>query len=267
MVRDRSGKQALLRQFGVPYEAFNPYHVWLMVVLVSGVSLAGYLALRFVGPRGGLVLTGLLGGLISSTATTLVFSRQTRHDPATLPAGTRVILLSNLMVPGRLAVMIGLTNLQVLNAVWPALVGCSVLGGLVILVSNRILHTLPQSPPTSFANPTQLKVALGFGTLYAVVLFLTAWVSSSVGAYGYYAVAFVSGLTDMDAITLSSVQMATLETIPVNQAAFGVLTALAANMILKSVLIFAFGGRALMRGCAPGLAAMVAGVILGIAAL
>src|SRR3970282_923776 len=92
------------RGFG-PYRVLNPYHIWLMVVLVSGVSLAGYLALHLVGPRKSLLLVGPLGGLWSSAATTLVYAREGRAQPALAPIGSVIIAIANLVVLARLAVI------------------------------------------------------------------------------------------------------------------------------------------------------------------
>ncbi len=249
-----------------PYQAINPYHMWLMVVLVSGVGLAGYLALRFASANRGTLLTGLLGGLISSTATTLVFSRQTRNDATTLDTSVRIILLSNLMVPARLAVIIGVADFRVLLAVLPALLASILLGGVAVYFSRSSLPLAQQASPALFTNPTQIKVALGFGLIYATVLLLTAWVSGQIGALGFYAVAFVSGLTDVDAISLSSVQLAAQDRIPLDQASIGVAMALVANILLKASLTFAVGGRALAGRCAPTMIAMTGGVLLGLAA-
>ncbi|MEQ1882760.1 MAG: DUF4010 domain-containing protein, partial [Burkholderiales bacterium] len=244
----------------------NPYHMWLMVVLVSGVGLAGYLALRFASANRGTLLTGLLGGLISSTATTLVFSRQTRNDATTLDTSVRIILLSNLMVPARLAVIIGVADFRVLLAVLPALLASILLGGVAVYFSRSSLPLAQQASPALFTNPTQIKVAFGFGLIYATVLLLTAWVSGQIGALGFYAVAFVSGLTDVDAISLSSVQLAAQDRIPLDQASIGVAMALVANILLKASLTFAVGGRALAGRCAPTMIAMTGGVLLGLAA-
>ncbi|MFN0038938.1 MAG: MgtC/SapB family protein [Burkholderiales bacterium] len=249
-----------------PYQAVNPYHVWLMVVLVSGVGLTGYLALRFANANRGVLLTGLLGGLISSTATTLVFSRQTRDHAASLSTSARIILLSNLMVPARLAVIIGIADFQVLRALLPAFLVSILLGGVAVYFSRSSLPVPQQASPSIFTNPTQIKVALGFGAIYATVLLLTAWVSTQIGALGFYAVAFVSGLTDVDAITLSSVQLAAQGRIPLDQAGIGVAAALIANILLKAVLTLAIGGRALAARCAPTLMAMTGGVLLGLTA-
>jgi hypothetical protein len=103
------------RGFG-PYDAINPHQVWMMVVLISGVSLAGYAALRFVGARYGAPLLGLLGGLVSSTATTMVFSRHARENPAMASTATLVILLANLIMVLRMLAIAWALSPQVVPA-------------------------------------------------------------------------------------------------------------------------------------------------------
>ena len=88
-----------------PYDALNPHQIWIMVVLISGISLAGYMALRLLGQRYGTILLGLLGGLVSSTATTLVYAKHSKVEPSMSPLAVSVILLANLMVMARLAVL------------------------------------------------------------------------------------------------------------------------------------------------------------------
>jgi uncharacterized membrane protein (DUF4010 family) len=249
-----------------PYTAINPYHVWLMVVLVSGVSLVGYLALRFLGDGRGALLTGLLGGLVSSTATTLVHARQARRDGTALAVSSVIIVVANLVVLLRLAVIVGVADVTLLGALGPALLGGVMLGAPSVLLLRR---NEPESSASkhAFANPTQLKVALGFGLVYATVLLASAWMSTKAGALGLYAVAFVSGLTDVDAITLSSVQLVKLSRIAAAQAVGAIVLAFVANMLLKGILIVAIGGVALARRCVLPMVFMTGGTILGFFAM
>jgi uncharacterized membrane protein (DUF4010 family) len=249
-----------------PHGTLNPYHVWLMVVLVSGVSLVGYLALRFAREERGALLTGLLGGLVSSTATTLVYARQARHDAAALGLSSMVIVIANLIVLLRLAVIVGVADLTLLGKLAPALFGGVMLGALGVLFLRRAPVDATARGPV-LENPTQIKVALGFGLMYAFVLLVSGWMSSKAGALGLYAVAFASGLTDVDAITLSSVQLTKLGKIATAQAVAAIVVAIIANMLLKSALIVGVGGAALARRCVLPLVFMTAGVILGFATI
>ncbi len=245
-----------------PYAAINPYHVWLMVVLVSGVSLVGYLALRFASEERGALLTGLLGGLVSSTATTLVYARQVRRDAGAIGLSSVIIVIANLVVLARVAVIVGVADVTLLGALAPVLLGGVLLGVVGVLFLRREQTSTAARGP-ALVNPTQLKVALGFGLMYASVLLVSAWMSTNAGALGLYAVAFASGLTDVDAITLSSVQLSKLGKIAATQAVAAIVLAIIANMLLKAGLILAVGGVALARRCVLPLVFMSGGVILG----
>ncbi len=247
-----------------PYGALNPYQIWLMVVLVSGLSLAGYIALKIVGARHGLVLVGLLGGLVSSTATTLVYSRHARANALTgVAAG--VILVANLVVLARIALVSAAVSPAILPRLLPVL-GAALLAGAVatFVFWRRRLGSGGELPVPKIANPTELRAALGFGLLFAVVLVLAAWLSDVAGKAGLYAVALVSGLTDVDALTLSTLRLFSLGTLEAVHAVVAIAIAYASNMAFKLGLAFAVGGRALARQVILPAAAPLAG---GLAAL
>jgi uncharacterized membrane protein (DUF4010 family) len=250
------------RNYG-PYSAFNPHQIWLMVVLISGVSLAGYVALRIVGQRHGSVLLGLSGGLVSSTATTLVYARHGAIAARMVPLASVVILLANLVVLARIAVLGGIVAPSVLPLLAPVLAGGTALGLLGTIAVWRRLDSVYDLPTPEISNPTEIGTALGFGALYAAVLLLAAWLSDVAGAKGLYAVAIVSGLTDVDAITLSSLRLLGLGSLSPLQAVTAVTLAIMSNMAFKLGLVFAIGGRALGSRCAVGMLATLAG--LGIA--
>jgi uncharacterized membrane protein (DUF4010 family) len=117
------------------------------------------------------------------------------------------------------------------------------------------------------SNPTELKTAITFGLLYAVVLFLAAWLQEIAGSKGLYAVALASGLTDVDAITLSSLRLYTLDKLAGQDAVVSIALATLANLAFKAGLIVTIGGGALARRVLPGLAAIASGIGIGIAVL
>jgi uncharacterized membrane protein (DUF4010 family) len=246
-----------------PYQAINPYQVWWMVVLISGLSLAGYAALRIAGQRHGALLTGLFGGIASSTATTLAFSRHGRADPALAGMAALVILLANWMVLIRLAIVVGVVSPALLPAVLP-IFGGGALGGLAAFYFLwRHLTTRPDAPPLEIKNPTEIRAALSFGLLYAAVLFAAAWLTDVAGSRGIYAVAVVSGLTDVDAITLSSLRLFGLGSLNGHQAATAILLAVLANMVFKAGLTLGIGGGRLARRALPGFVAVGLGAVGG----
>lgn len=246
-----------------PYKALNPYQIWWMVVLISGLSLAGYAALRIAGQRHGTLLTGLFGGIASSTATTLAFSRHGRDNPALVGMAALVILLANWVVLVRLAVVVGVLQPGLLRPML-TLFGGGALAGLVMLyLFWRRMARKSEAPTLEMKNPTEMRAAIGFGLLYAGVLFAAAWLSDLVGDQGLYAVALVSGLTDVDAITLSSLRLFGLGNLQETQVITTVLLAMLANIAFKSGLAASIGGAALARQILPGMAAVAAGLVAG----
>jgi uncharacterized membrane protein (DUF4010 family) len=250
------------RNYG-PYGALNPYHIWWMVVLIAGVGLAGYAALRLVGQQRGAVMLGLLGGLVSSTATTLAFSRHARASDAMLPVAVIVIVLANLVVQVRLGVLAAVLAPGVVPQLLPVLIGGLVIGGLGAAYGVRRLRPQGEMPALAMGNPTELRTALGFGLIYAAVLLAAAWLSDWLGTRGLYAVALVSGLTDVDAITLSSLRLYDLDKLPVAGVVNVVTLAILANLAFKSVLALAIGGWHMARHAAAGMGAIGLGLVIG----
>jgi uncharacterized membrane protein (DUF4010 family) len=254
------------RNFG-PFDTLNPYQVWWMVVLISGVSLAGYAALRIAGGAHGAPVIGFFGGLVSSTATTMVFARHARAEADFARTATVVILLANLMVTLRLLLVAALLAPKLL---WPLamVLGLGLLLGLAVTIPGwRGLTAGGALPMPEVHNPTELKTALSFGLLYAAVLFLAAWLEDAAGSKGLYAVALASGLTDVDAITLSSLRLYNQDKLAEQQAVVAIALATLANLGFKSGLLVTIGGSALARRALPGLAAIAAGIACGLALL
>ena len=246
-----------------PYGALNPHQIWWMVVLISGVSLAGYAALRLIGRKRGAVVLGLLGGLVSSTATTLSFSRHARANQAMLPIAVTVILLANLVVLVRLGALAAVLAPSVLPQLVPVLLGGLLAGGIGALYGVRTLRPQGVPPPLEMSNPTELRTALGFGLMYGAVLLAAAWLSDWLGNSGLYGVALVSGLTNVDAITLSSLRLHNLDRLSAGVLVNVITLAILSNLVFKSVLAFSIGGARLARHAIAGMGAVALGLILG----
>ena len=252
------------REFG-PYDALNPRQIWLMVVLISGMSLAGYVALRVVGRERGAVLVGLFGGLVSSTATTLAYSRHVRADGEATALAVTVIITANLVLLVRVTALAAILAPALLAVFIPPLGTALVAGSVVFLLGQRRGTSQPELAIPQIGNPTELRTALGFAAIYAVVLLLAAWLITLAGSWGVYAVAAISGLTDVDAITLSSLRMYGLGTLSAAQVTTAVLLAVSANALFKLGIVRVVGGVTLFRRCVPALAAMATGAWLGFA--
>ncbi len=240
------------RNYG-PYGALNPHQIWWMVVLIAGVGLVGYAALRLVGQQRGAVMLGLLGGLVSSTATTLSFSRHARASSELMPVAVIVIVLANLVVLVRLGVLAAVLAPGVLSQLLLVLVGGLIGGGIGAAYGVRRLRPQGELPLLAMGNPTELRTAFGFGLLYAVVLLAAAWLSDWLGTRGLYAVALLSGLTDVDAITLSSLRLHNLGKLSVSVVVNVIVLAVLANLLFKSALTLTIGGWHMARHAIAGM--------------
>ncbi|WP_283743997.1 MgtC/SapB family protein [Sideroxydans sp. CL21] len=247
-----------------PYEAFNPYQAWMMVVLISGLSLAGYVALRITGRRYGAPLLGFLGGLVSSTATTLVYAKHSKLNDGMLRLSAVVILIASQVVLIRLVVVSGFVSPSILRQLAPVM-GLGLLFGLSATFFNwKRLKNTGELPMPETSNPTEIHAALTFGLLFVIVLLCAAWLSDVAGNSGLYMVAVISGLTDMDAITLSSLRLFNLQKISSNQAIISIALAYLSNMVFKFGMAASIGGVALVKHIAFGFLAMAGGVLLGL---
>ncbi|HVT35693.1 MAG TPA: DUF4010 domain-containing protein, partial [Nevskiaceae bacterium] len=244
-----------------PYAAFNPYQIWLMVVIVVAVSLSGYATLRLLGERKGVAVIGLLGGLVTSTATTLVFSRHVRRGSATLAVAQLVILTANLVVLVRLAMLTLLIAPAVLPRLLPVFLPALLLGALVPLRAWLKLDRREQSPALDVSNPTELPMALGVGAVFALVLLATSWLDDRVGSAGVYGMAALMGLTDLDAITLSTLRLVNLGQLQPAQAVTAIVIAFCSNLGFKLAAVLALAGRALWRQVASGYAMVAIGLV------
>ncbi|MEW6514492.1 MAG: MgtC/SapB family protein [Pseudomonadota bacterium] len=250
-----------------PYNALNPHQIWWMVVLISGLSLAGYAALRIVGNRHGAPLLGFFGGLVSSTATTLVFARNARDDAKLTATATLVILIANLVVTIRLGI-VAVVLAPSLFVPLASVLGIGLLLGLVVAIFRwRTLTAAGDLPLPEVKNPTEIRTALSFGLLYGVVLLLAAWLQDIAGSQGLYLVALASGLTDVDAITLSTLRLFNQQTLTAAPSVTAIALAVLSNLVFKSGLVIAIGGKILAKSVLPGLAAIGVGFIAGIGLL
>lgn len=242
------------RGFG-PWGALNPYHIWWMVVLIAGISFAGYLAVKALGTKGGLLATGVLGGLVSSTAMTLAMARADKRAPQSwlLHAGV-IVVASTVMFP-RILVEVAAVNPALLRLVAPAFAAMAAVGflGAGLMMWRAKPDGRGEAP--SFKNPLELGTALFFGALLAVVTLASVALKQKFGASGVYATALTAGLMDVDAITLSLSRLAKDGAIEAGTAANGILAAAAANQASKAVLAAAVSSLRLGLSAAAVLAA------------
>jgi uncharacterized membrane protein (DUF4010 family) len=240
------------REFG-PFLVLNPFKIWLMVVLIVGVSLGGYVAYKFIGLRRGAWLNGVLGGLVSSTATTVSVARSSRHSAGRPEIGAFVIVLASGVVFLRVGILIGATAPAFFReAVGPLLF----LFATLALVGGAILRGPTDGAPAMpiADNPTELKSALLFGVLYAVVLLATAAANARFGAQGLYVAAAISGLSDMDAITLSVAHLVNSTEVTPAVGWRLITVAALANLAFKAGLVGVLGQRSMFLRVGVGFA-------------
>lgn len=250
-----------------PYNAFNPHQAWLMVVLISGISLAGYTALHTVGTRYGAPLLGFLGGLASSTATTLLYARNSKRNPVMSHLAASVIVIASMVVLLRLLVISAVVAYGTLPGLFPVLAGGFLFGLVVALYNWRKMDEATGLNIPETSNPAELRTAIGFGLLYVVVLLGASWMQDFAGSRGLYAVALVSGLTDVDAITLSSLRLFNVGQLSEHQTVTAIALAFISNIAFKFGMVVFIGGWNLARYVATGFVAMACGVLLGLFAL
>jgi uncharacterized membrane protein (DUF4010 family) len=252
------------RPYG-PYGVLNPFRIWLMVVLIVGISLGGYAAFRLLGARGGTLLGGILGGLISSTATTVSNARRAKEQPAHAGAAAALIVIASCVVFGRVLLEVALVAPRIFGSVAPPLAAMMALMALLAAAAFR-RGTGGGAGAVDEKPPAELRTAIVFGLLYAVVLLLVALAREHAGAGGLYAVACISGLTDMDAITLSTAELAERSALDPRTAWRLILVGAMANLVFKGAVVAALGSRELRArvGVLFGIALAGGGAILAL---
>ena len=223
-----------------PLDAFNPQRTWLLVVLIVGISLGGYLIFKFLGQRAGIVVGGILGGLISSTATTVSYSRRASIGEGPARNSAVVIIIATAMIYPRVMVEIAIMAPDHFwQMAWPVITMLLISVVVSVIAYRSVTDRSARLPEQR--NPSELSAALSFGGIYTLVLFLVALTSEYLGEQYLFVVAGISGLSDMDAITLSASQMVQQGNISSDLGWRLILTALIANTFIKFGIASAFG--------------------------
>ncbi|MBI2077743.1 MAG: DUF4010 domain-containing protein [Euryarchaeota archaeon] len=221
----------------------NPRFVWLMVVFIAAIDLAAYLFVRFYGAQRGYLLAGAMGGLVSSTATTVSMSNKTRATPEVHRAAGMAIVVASTIMLGRLLLEVTVVNREIL----PLLVApIALMVAATVAVAWFVFRGRGAEPvePPRVRNPFRIMPALVFGLFFAAVILATEWLHARFGASGVYAAALVSGLVDVDAVTLSLSRLAGEDKISQAVAA-GILLVAASNSAFKIGVILLMGTRRL----------------------
>jgi uncharacterized membrane protein (DUF4010 family) len=251
------------RTFG-PLDVLNPFHTGIMVVLIAGISFLGYLCTRVIGPNKGLATTGILGGFVSSTAVTMSMATQTREVPRLALPGAMAILGASSTMFARMLVIVSLLQPALFLMLLAPLGGMALCGYVMsFILYRKAQRTVTDGADISYRNPFELRPALGFGLLYAGVLFISKAAQTYLGDRGLIASSLLAGTTDVDAITLSILRLQQ-DGLLAWTAATAITLASMTNTIVKVLLAGWFGGKPLMKYVAPGMMAILAtgGLIL-----
>ena len=245
----------------------NPREVWLLTILIAALSFAGYVAIRFAGPKLGVLLSGLAGGLVSSTAVTLNMARLARQHRAREKLFAAAIMLASAVMMLRVLVVVGVVNIELVRILAVPLVLAALAQAAVAgVLGNWARDDAPVEEPLTLKNPFDLGVVLEFGALLALIMALAKGLAAWAGSEGAFALAAVSGLVDVDAISLSMARLAPVS-LNADSAAFAILIAVTANSLSKVALATTAGGVRLAQHLAWGLAAAFAAGALGLWAM
>jgi uncharacterized membrane protein (DUF4010 family) len=228
-----------------PYGMFNPHRLWVITILIAGVSFAAYVAVKTIGPTRGVFLAAAAGAMISSTAVTLYLARRTREAPSAVVTHAGAALLAGAIMAARMLVMVAVVAPPLVGHVGPPL---GVFAGLQLLAASlaglRGGAGAAQAPPAPMKSPFELVTVLKFAVLLGVIMAAAKALSAIYGAAGLLPVAAIGGLADVDAVTLTSASMAA-QGLDLHVCAAAVLLAGAVNSASKAVLSAGLGGAAL----------------------
>jgi uncharacterized membrane protein (DUF4010 family) len=231
-----------------PLNVLNPRNIWLMVTLIVGISVIGYFIYKFVGKKVGIISNGILGGLISSTATTVSYARKTKDAESINKMAAFVITAASAVALVRVLVEVGVVIPEKLPEIALPLIAVLVLMvllciGLFYLISKNSEDEKMAEPK----NPAQFKSALIFGLLYGGILLAVAFTKQEFGNDALYIVAIISGLTDVDAITLSLSQLMKGGGLNTATGWRLILLASLSNLLFKGIMAAVLGTRQLAK--------------------
>jgi len=227
----------LPRQGYGPWLAWNPFDIWLVVVVVSALSFAGFITMRLLGERRGLLVAGLVGSLVSSTGVTVAMAHSSRANPALARSAATAAILASAVMGLRVLLFVGAYGAAILPRLAPsvlvmALVSVAVAG----FINRRADATAPTATPALIANPFSLRAALSFALLYAVVLLLVPATRMWLGTAGAFAAAAVSALLDVDAMTIAFARAAPVDG-PWRETAAAITLGVTINTLVKAGIV------------------------------
>lgn len=235
-----------------PFDVLNPFKIWLMVVFISGISFLGYVLIKIVGPQRAISLTGLLGGLVSSTAVTLSLSERSKKGGTLDKRFALAITLAWTVMFLRILIEVGVLNVLLLSVVWIPVASAGGVGLLYCLYLYLSQRSSGQDE-MEFSNPFDLASALKFGILYGIVLLISRSAQVFYGDTGILVSSIFAGLADVNAITLSMAELSKSESLSLEVASRAIVFAAMSNTVVKGGIVLFTGAPGLRRAILPGL--------------
>ncbi|CAH1598303.1 conserved membrane hypothetical protein [Vibrio owensii] len=242
-----------------PWKALNPYEIWWMVVLIASISFVGYFAIKIGGAKRGILFTSVFAGLSSSTALTLQFSHLSREQEGISPLLASGILLSCGTMFPRLLIVLSVLNPQLVSLLWPIVLVMMIALYLPAWWIWRRSEVEKIEPSNKQTNPLALQSALFFGVVLAIIMLLSHALSDWFGSAGILVLSAVSGITDVDAISLTLGRQST-QSLAIDVAVLGIFIAASVNTIVKMGMVLMIGARQLWTKVVPP---MLSAVCLG----
>ena len=247
-----------------PYEVINPRDIWFIVVLITGLSFVGYILMKLIGEKLGILMTGILGGLISSTAVTWDFSRKSKAHKNLIPIYATGIVAASSIMFFRMLVLLAIveTQLAIRLAIPLGLLGLAGLGFCTFMYYKKI-DKLDSHENVEVKNPLNLWDALKFAIFFMIILVVVEFMNRNFGDSGVYIASFISGFTDVDAITLTMAKLNQSGSLPTSTVITAIILAATSNTLVKFLITVVGGNRALTKYTAIGFGCiLIVGVLV-----
>lgn len=246
-------------------QIFNPFKIWLLVVFICAISSVGYLLIKTLGIKGGIGLTGAVGGLVSSTAVTSSLAESSKKGKLVYSFAFGVIIAWTIMFIRVLFVTLVLNKEVFISSL-------STIGVMTLASAGCAIHLYFQRTPqgkkaetaVAFESPFALIPALKLGAVFVIILFLTKLLQALLGSPGIYVTSILAGAADVDAVTITLVTLASIGEIHTGVAVAGVVLAVLSNTIIKAAIAYAFGGREFAKNILKYTAVIIAAGILSL---
>lgn len=226
-----------------PYGALNPYRIGFMVLLIAGIGFIGYVAMRLFGSGRGVLITGAIGGLVSSTAVTLASAARAREVPALARVSSLAVLIAGTIMFARVLMVVAAVESSLVPALLLPLgtmAGVSAVALVGLAFADRAHAGSAQK--VELTNPFELRKAVQFGAFFVFILIASRWATERLGDSGTYLSGLLAGLTDVDAITLSMANLVKAGTLSSTVATRTIVIAVASNTVVKAVMALVLGG-------------------------